>query len=341
MKLDNKVCPCCGKPLKLIAPIRKYFPDVMGVSLNGVEFALRNDSRISSYTRKPMAEKLNSMHNMFIGIAESRRISENSITHFPENGNRKSNPLYPVVPIRFIERKIRQGGRHLYNRWLFFQCGECRCRLAVNSTPLRLLSIFTDGPIALWIAFLTIVGIMVYTEYLPFPWVIWTAVSLPIIEACYGLYIALSTLYLGRNASNFAPIDGSDNLVKLPEMLTVTRDEIPKRLCRETNVLSADFGGETWQLYITAVSSDSLGVYVCGSAEEQNRLLEALRNSKSRSFNLRFEGRSAGRAGVTYIGRVPENLTRKEEEQSDEWQCSCRYLNSALDAQCRSCGKYR
>ncbi len=341
MKLEKKVCPCCGKPLKLIPPSREFFPDTMGVSINGIEFSLRGECRFSSYDKDPQSEKLNTLRNNFMGRVESTIISDRAVLYISEYYQGQRTRSFPVTPVNFISRKIRKGGIHLYNRWLFFQCEECMGRLALNSNPMRLSGLI-DLLMAVWVTVITATGLCVYGGVIAYPWFILSLLVLPLSLAAYCIYIVISLIKLSRTASNFAPIDSHDNFVVLPKLLTVSRCGIAKKHCRVTNILSTDFEGETYHLYITEVSDDSLGLYICGSSSEQQLLLERL-GGYSPTLNLRFEGMNAGSAIVTEICTLPENLLPSEaDEAPKEWRCSyCRYFNEPRDMQCKSCGRYK
>ncbi len=50
---NERICPCCGKQLNLIAPNKELLPNRFGISKNGIPFYLISGIRYFPYTISP------------------------------------------------------------------------------------------------------------------------------------------------------------------------------------------------------------------------------------------------------------------------------------------------
>lgn len=295
MTTANRVCPCCGKDLELVAPSREYFPHTMGVSQNGIEFAAGQERiRLRSFTKSPCTVNGNVLN------------ARDYYTHY--NIGRYSGQIYKreakgfpnVVTVPRIRRALEQGGRRMYDKDLFFQCAHCRNKLAVNENPYRTLTAFAIA----WVAYIMTAGVLAILNRtslaLPLDWFFPSLAVMAVLSVGYLVWFMLCLKEAENDLNNFVPLDEYHNLITPPHELTLSKNELVKKYLKEGNVLTARTGSTEYHLYIIGCTEESLYCSVCGTGSEAKRLSEFLRTNV-RTLTLTFRRRPVGTAEVTEI----------------------------------------
>lgn len=111
MKMDKKICPYCGKNLKLIAPTYNTFPQIV---MGETEFIVVGELRLHSYTKCPVG-KLTDLKQ----IKERFSKGQSVIKTFNKFG-KKTKWSNPIRTVSFVKEKISNGGLSLYEENLPF-----------------------------------------------------------------------------------------------------------------------------------------------------------------------------------------------------------------------------
>lgn len=341
MDISRKICPYCGKHLSLQPPAQAYLPNLMGRSKNSIEFCFRPEIRLFSYTKQPYSgyERASATRSLF---------ENNNITRDFGNIEGSRRLSRGTITLPYIRRCLAaESTSALFKPYLLFLCGNCKHCVAINKNPLRL-----SGFIGIfWIAvmFVSMLGMGLYLANAinSFLWIILLIGGSFIATIIYYIFSYARIYSVMAHENNFAPINDNGDLESIPAVLKLHSAVIPRRYLHESNILSAELFGKTYQLYITKFEQKQLDMYICGVNGEQQELISLLRASEELpKITLCFEGRTIGTAEITELYELPAKLTESDEQDSpaalSEWHCdNCGYFNSPADTQCRSCGEYK
>ncbi|MBQ8195308.1 MAG: hypothetical protein IJZ47_08060 [Oscillospiraceae bacterium] len=341
MDISRKLCPYCGKTLRLMPPSREYLPHTMGVSANGIEFRMCDTYRYDSYTKQPIANKSYQPTAKIASLEHSNIWMKQNDVYI--DFHRKTAPV-GLVPTIYVRNQIKKGGNALLHRRMVFQCEKCFNIVAINENPY----FNKAGGIMVFLWLLTlmlyvIAALLITSGIVPHPLILLLLPIPALIATIIFLILMLISFQKIKHTNNFAPVDEFDNLVKMPALITVSSC-IPEEYRQEANIFSTKVGGKVFRLYAASIKESSIDLYICGVDGEQERMLDLLKDQGS-SLTLSFEDREIGSVQVMKIHDMPEELISSEDLKPSslfEWRCAgCGYTNPSNASECKSCGRYR
>ena len=348
MDISRKICPYCGKALRLMPPSREYLPNTMSVSANGIEFRMTNTYRYDSYTKQPKAETAYKRNDMFYKFHATISDIEHSNLFVRKNDcyvdhSRKTAPV-GLVPTIYVRNQIKKGGNALFRCHMVFQCEKCFNIVAINENPY-----FNNaGGIMVFLWLLTLMlfavaAMLVTSGIFPHPIILLLLPIPALISTVVFLIIMLISFQRIKHTNNFAPVDEFDNLVKMPRLITVNCN-IPEKYRQEANIFSTELNGKVFRLYLTSIRESAIDLYICGVDGEQERMLNLLKN-RNAPLTLSFEDKEIGSAEVLNVYDIPEELVSSDDLKPSslfEWRCAgCGYTNPNNASECKSCGRYK
>lgn len=342
MNLNNKICPYCGKKLKLIAPTYNTFPQICGKVMGGTEFCVVGELRLNSYTKCPVG-KLTDLKQ----IKERFSKGQSVIKTFNKFG-KKTKWSNPIRTVSFVKEKISNGGLSLYEENLPFLCQNCNRKLAINVNPRRgtvyLYSFWTYLicllPVA---ALLCVFEILAWIEIV---YVLGICFLFTLFCLC-GAYIWVKIVEKYR--SNFAPVNQYDSLIKLPSDFSASIESTKKCYLHETNVFETQIGEKICHIYLVKKCFPNLFFYICDNNDERKRITNMMKTKINSCggiiLPLSFEGKSVGNVKLVEIYNFNEddvsNIGVYQTKFQQNWYCSeCGYSNLGTSSECKSCGKY-
>lgn len=341
MDLSRKICPYCGKALRLMPPSREYLPNTMGVSANGIEFRIANPYRFDSYTKQPIANRSYKPTAEIASLEHSNICMRQNDVYI--DYHRRTAPVH-LVPTIYVRNQIKKGGNALFRRHMVFQCQKCFNIIAINENPY-----FNNaGGIMVFLWLLTLMlfavaAMLVTSGIVPHPLILLLLPIPALISTVIFLILMLISFQRIKHTNNFVPVDEFDNLVKMPRLITVSCN-IPEKYRQEANIFSTKLDGKEYRLYLTSIRESAIDLYICGVDGEQERMLDRLKD-RSSPLVLSFEGKEIGSAEVLNIYDIPEELVSSDDLKPSslfEWRCAgCGYTNPSNASECKSCGRYK
>lgn len=343
----KRICPCCGKPLKLIPPTIADLPHRMDESANKVQYYFQCKMRFFSYNKKPRTG--------FV-IPRDRGYFRDKFINAYRAGVPRGNDCF-INTVPYTQKRIDKDGLSLFfiDRELVFLCKNCRQKLSINHNPFAFLIV----SVLLW-GFALMLTAMALLSLYPLSKIGFTLVALKVVLfiALFALMVTVPTAlfvvvyYFGVKSyiSNFVPTDEYDALIFLPNSLMISNRLLKKKFLHKSNIYETELNGERFCLYLTEKSKDDLKLHICGIDGEQERLLALIREKQNRgekvTLPLTFEGKFVGNAEVIEIygcieeKTLPDDATQAKSKQN--WRCDeCGFTNSGTSSECKSCGKYR
>lgn len=343
MKMDKKICPYCGKNLKLIAPTYNTFPQICGKVMGGAEFCVVGELRLYSYSKCPVG-KLTDLEQIKDRFSKGQSVIK-TFNKFGRN-TKWSNPIRTVS---FLKKKISNGGISLYEENLPLLCKNCNGKLAINVNPRRyavyLYSFWTYLicllPVAILLCVFEILAWVKIVNYLGICFLI-------TLFCLFGAHIWVKIIEKYR--SNFAPVNQYDSLIKLPSAFSASIEGVKKCYLHETNVFETQIGEKICHIYLVKKHFQNLFFYICASNDERKRITNMMK-TKIKSCGsiilpLSFEGKSVGSVKLVEIYNFNEddvsNIGVYQTKYNQSWRCNdCGYSNLGTSSECKSCGKYR
>lgn len=294
MTSNNRICPCCGKHLRLIPPTKELLPERFGKSQNGVEFYLYSNPRLRSYTSCPQSNYNN-------GTNDFRLIGDLGNNAFYKRGSRK------IVTVNNTANKLRRGDRYLFSSEMVFFCSNCNAKLALNFNP---FAVWEKLPFQMsFVLYLILAAIPTFhPEIMPymtnFMWYFIIAgicIFQLVITAIYS-FTAYGKVI--KYTSNFVPTNNIDGLIAPFSELRLSYGTVDKKYIRESNIFSVFLDGESFYLYLVK-KNESLNFHICGVDRGQELMISLLKreidDGKVVVLPLMFEGKFVGRAEVLEI----------------------------------------
>ncbi len=283
--MSNRYCPYCGERLQLAMPQLEYFPETVGVSLNGVTFCVINPKRRVAYTKQPRGFDYNT---------ERKRKSlcnSNLITYRSLRQDKNTGP--------YMAELIRKGGAALYfNKNFWYMCGRCKNKVALDRNPFRGGLIFAGIAVAL---FLTDLVLSVINEN--HQSVLWIAVVLMFLAFELGCCAVIKQIE--KHSNNWVPVDENDDLVTFDSDFEALVADADKKYLHLGNVLCAQADGREYRLYVTERRGDALNFAVCGTDGESGDFIAAaekiMQSGGDAILELRFGAASVGSVKITRI----------------------------------------
>lgn len=280
----NRICPCCGKPLKLIPPTKELLPNRVGVSSNFVEYYFPSGKRFFSITSRPRSRYKQAAAN---SLTYSGNLNKNHIL-FDKSG-------WNIVPVRNTLKKLESGGLRIFSHEMVFFCKSCERKLSVNRNP---LAFFSSAVGAFFIA-AVVVSILITLSVIPLfaLFFLGAALLLLLLEAVSEWFFTV------KYFSNFVPTDEYDSLI-YPETHFTLSVVKKSGYLREGNVFQSELDGMGFYVYLVR-KTENPEFHICGTAGEPERLLALIREKRERgetvTLPLTFEGKFVGNAEVLEI----------------------------------------
>ena len=328
MDLKHRICPYCGKPLKLIAPMQKYLPNAVGRNNKG-ELFITLSERNKSYAACPSA--------MGGDIVGGRR-------HFETHHMDEDAPVgVSLVLIKDIENNLKKDSVY---RSAIYQCENCMNTVAVNrnahitATMLRKASILPP---------LAELAMVLFAPAMSLPVVLGITAALVVIDLLLIFSITLLNNFYDSRENNFVPVTEFDCLVELPTLLTLEVKKLPQKYRRKYNVLTTSLNGKMYSLYLTDVTGGMIRAFICGIEDEAERLISIIesrrKTEKKPLLDLYFRGKPVGGAEITAIHEIPKDYITPQTlvmPDNSVWYCkTCGYENPNTVSQCKSCGGWK
>ena len=342
MDITQKICPCCGKILTLIPPSHEHLSQCMDVSENGVEFQILNLYRLFSYTHAPRGNsRYQPVTRKNIFKEYSMRATKYSVAI---NGSTGRDVAEDVLCSPTLRNLIKSGGNRLYRHGVKYQCAKCGNILAFDINPNRILIIIWTALIAA-VEAAVVLGILASVGVIQLFWV-----PVPFFPAAIAFVFYLIHRFIARDTekyyNNIVPITEWDALNTLPTHITASAT-LPRRFKRLGNVFTINLNGKNFALYITHTENNTLGLYICGTNNEQHELISLIKKLNThQNIPLSFCGKLIGNAEIIQLYDLPVCTEKSPQKFSgyshSEWRCtSCGYHNPLSASECRSCGKYK
>ena len=327
MNFKHKICPYCGKQLKLTAPSLEYMPRSVGRNNTGALFVTLSTEREFSYDLVPESD---------CSTIESGKSYYQS--HDLTEGK---HPGVRAMPIKQIENELKKGQVF---RSVIYQCAECKNTVTVNRSvhipkPLiRALSLF---PVLIELAS------MLFAPAMPIIIIVTClAVILLLLLTFSGKII---TAYYDSASNNFVPVTELDDLVELPSLLTLSIKKARKKHMSKCNTVTCTIDGKEFSLYITEAGRDTVKVFICGTGDEAEQLVSIIEEKKKTVkqpiLRLFFKGHSIGYAEVTEIHPISSDYTPPSTlviPDDTVWYCKrCGYKNPRTAGRCASCDEWK
>lgn len=273
---DKRICPVCGKHLRLKAPPEhtERADCVVRYTSSGKKYFLRAAPSFKPYTVYPR---------------------KNAKPYMPY----RAGYVPDEMKISGMKRLLKSDGLSIFNPYLVFFCEECDARLSLNFNPM----ITTELLICLFIPL--VIPLLIALLY---P-VLFKALWLSIAMTVYGLFLlaVLGCLfYVKRFLSNFVPVDIDDALIVPQCELTLSREGAKKAYLRESNVFCAELSGTRFYIYLAEKTSGELKFSICGNRSEKEKILLLIENTDYAELSLGFEGKVVGKAAVLAVNRAVE-----------------------------------
>lgn len=298
---DRRICPCCGKVLKLIPPSEELLPNRFGISKNGIPFYLISDNRFFPYTIYPESfSKFRTSSIYECGKIKPYLLCVRSMLS-------ARCPRYKMglklIALQKSIQMLKKDRLFSFGGWaMAFFCENCKAKLAINFNPLTILD-----NLNFWL--------IVYTIIIPFImfedrqlYIIVLALIPIIIYLITGILSLLALFYLKLFMSNFVITDIHDAMVTPASELELSRKSLKQRYLHKSNVFNTEICGEIFCLYLTNVGKSYIKMHICGIDGEQKRMLQLIGNEMARNgkamLPLSFEGKYVGNAEIIVANEV-------------------------------------
>ncbi len=256
----NRICPCCGKNLKLIPPTKDLLPERFGVSSNGVDYYLYSNPRIISYTKRPKS-------NYKGGTTNSTLLSEIEKNTIYRRG-------YQLVTVHNTRLKLHKDGKSLFSSEMVFFCDYCKAKLALNSNPFAIRDFQIYQTIYIVYFLMMVLPLISNARVSLWFYVITFALfCLQFISEC--ICISISYKRIRKFTSNFVPTDEFDNLIIPTIQMVTTRSQVNERYIHKSNVYKVNVGGNDFFLYLVD-ENENLFFHICGIDGEPQFLFSLL-----------------------------------------------------------------
>lgn len=309
MNKSTRICPYCGKQLKLIPPTIADLPHRMDESANKVQYYYQCKMRFFSYDCKPkkgfvIPRDRGYFRDKFIGLYRA--------------GVPRGNDCY-INTVPYTQRRIDKDGLSLFfiDRELVFLCKNCRKKLSINHNPFA----FFVVPVLLWGFALMLAAMILLSMFLlsskirvsfhVMRGVLFVSLFLLAITIPIGIFVFAYFFWVKLYISNFVPTDEYDILVDLPKNFRVSGLLLKKKFLHKYNVYETKLDGEQFCLYLTEKGKVDFKLHICGIDGEQERMLALIREKQERGekvvIPLMFEGKFVGNAEVLETYDPPQS----------------------------------
>ena len=287
----ERICPCCGKLLELIAPTKELLSNRFGVSQNEIPFYIPSGIRYVPYTVHP--KTLSDFWGINVenvgNIGEFWLCNNTMSSDAPRHRSRLR-----LITVPRTERALKKDRLFSGSGWaMSFFCQNCNARLALNYNPHTIF----DGML-FWGVFsvsmllaVLLMGINVVISIIP--------IAMCSVAPLFSLF---SYVFIKNFFSNFIVTDLRDNLMIPKAEFRVSREGLKRIFLHRSNVYETELDGEKFYLYLTEKGKNDLKMHICGIEGEQEALLSIIREKQSRgetvTLPLTFEGKLVGAAEV-------------------------------------------
>ena len=287
----KRICPCCGKPLELIAPTKELLSNRFGVSQNEIPFYIPSGIRYVPYTVHP--KTLSDFWG--INVENVGNIGEFWLCNntMSSDAPRHRSGLR-LITVPRTERALKKDRLFSGSGWaMSFFCQNCKAKLALNYNPHTLF----DGML-FWVVFLASMLLAVLLLKIN------VVISIILIALCFvaPLFSLFSYVFIKNFFSNFVVTDLRDNLITPKAELLISRKGLKRVFLHRSNIYETELNGEKFYLYLTEKGKRDLNLHICGIEGEPERLLSLIREKQSRgeavTLPLTFEGKQVGTAEV-------------------------------------------
>ena len=287
----KRICPCCGKPLELIAPTKELLPNRFGVSDNEIPFYIPSGLRYVPYTVHP--KTLSDFWG--INIENVGNIGEFWLCNntMSSDAPRHRSGLR-LITVPRTERALKKDRLFSGSGWaMSFFCQNCNAKLALNYDPHTIF----DGML-FWGVFSVSMLLAVLLMKIN------VVISIILIALCFvaPLVSLFSYVYIKNFFSNFVVTDLRDNLITPKAEFSVSREGLKRIFLHRSNIYETELDGGKFYLYLTEKGEHGLKLHICGIEGEPERLLALIREKQSRgetvTLPLTFEGKRVGTAEV-------------------------------------------
>ena len=290
-KRGNRICPCCGKPLELIAPTKELLSNRFGVSQNEIPFYIPSGLRYVPYTVHP--KTLSDFWG--INVENVGNIGEFWLCNntMSSDAPRHRSGLR-LITVPRTERALKKDRLFSGSGWaMSFFCQNCNAKLALNYNPHTLF----DGMLFWGVFFASMLLAVLLMS-------INVVISIIPIALCSvaPLFSLLSYVYIKNFFSNFVVTDLRDNLMTPKAEFRVSREGLKRIFLHRSNVYETELNGGKFYLYLTEKGKHGLKLHICGIDGEPEHLLAFICEKQSRgetvTLPLTFEGKHVGTAEV-------------------------------------------
>lgn len=298
---DKRICPCCGKKLKLIPPTKELLPNRFGVSENDIPFYLISDIRYLPYTVQP--ESVSEFHSSV--LYKDVKIGNDWTCNYHVSSS--DGPRYlKLITVSRTDKMLQKDHLFINAGWaMVFFCEHCKSKIALNFNPITLLNMRIFFTPFIFIMAAATFSLQINNVLLACILAV-AAVSLIIIGLLSSVF---SYLYLKLFTSNFVPTSYSDAMVIQSSELSLSRRGLKRVFLHRSNVYKTAVDSEEFYVYLTEKDKGSIKLHICGIDGERERLTSLLKEKISAEgkavIPLEFEGKSVGSAEVLEILDTP------------------------------------
>ncbi len=289
---NKRICPCCGKTLKLVPPTKELLPKRTLSTTGGREFYFISKKRIFSYTVFPKSN-----FTYPAGLDKySPAIIKEDYCFINKKSTRKD--FTGIATAYNTRKKLSRDGLWLFSWEMIFHCDNCGQKLALNFNPFTILNDWLWLPLicAVFLIFFCFTG---FSE-------VWAADS-TVTFALFCVLSAICPLCVGFSfvglayarifLSNFVPTNEVDNLIYPPTDVRLSA-AFRSPYLREGNVFSVRLGGDDIHLYLVR-KNGCCEFSICCADNERERLKQRL--SECSELELTFEGKCVGTAEILEV----------------------------------------